>query len=407
MSTRGNHLNSTTNNREVSFPEFVIIVSLMMSLTALSIDTMLPALSQIGADLNVARPNDRQLVISVLFLGQALGQLFFGPLSDKTGRKPAIAAGYALFIAGSAASALSISFPMMLAGRALQGIGISAPRAVSMALVRDRYEGRTMARLMSFAMAVFILVPTIAPSIGQGILTAAGWRSIFIVFVVFALFTIIWFLFRMPETLDPKNRVPFSIRQILNSIREILTIRPAIGYTLVAGLVYGAFLGYLNSSQQILQEHYALGDLFPIYFAIISLSLGSASVLNARLVMRFGMTNLVRWALWIVTGLSLLFTGVTVVLDCRPALWLFMTFLMLTFFFVGILFGNINSMAMQPLGHLAGTGAAVVGSLSTLMSMLLGMLIGRSYNGTVLPLVVGIAILSFIGIFVVRWAAKE
>lgn len=400
-------MTSTTKRREVSFTEFVIIVSLMMSLTALSIDAMLPALSQIGTDLDIARPNDRQLVISLLFLGQALGQLFFGPLSDKTGRKPAIAAGYALFIAGSVFSALSISFPMMLTGRALQGIGISAPRAVSMALVRDRYEGRTMARLMSFAMAVFILVPTIAPSIGQGILSAAGWRSIFGVFVAFALFTIIWFLFRMPETLDPENRVPFSIRQILKSIREIFNIRPAIGYTLVAGLVYGAFLGYLNSSQQILQEHYALGDLFPIYFAIISLSLGSASVLNARLVLRFGMVNLVKWALRIVLGLSVLFTGVTIVLSCQPALWLFMTFLMLAFFFIGILFGNINSMAMQPLGRLAGTGAAVVGSLSTLMSMLLGMLIGRSYNGTVLPLVAGIAILTMLSIFVVEWASKE
>jgi DHA1 family bicyclomycin/chloramphenicol resistance-like MFS transporter len=177
---------------------------MMMALTALSIDAMLPALPQIGSDLGVSNPNDRQLVVSVIFLGSALGQLFFGPLSDKTGRKPAIYAGYTLFLVGALVSVFSINFPMMLLGRVLQGVGVSAPRAVTLALVRDRFEGRKMARVMSFAMTVFILVPMVAPTLGQGILLFAGWRSIFGSFLLFALITILWFALRIrnlaPET---------------------------------------------------------------------------------------------------------------------------------------------------------------------------------------------------------------
>ncbi len=398
---------ATRTKTTPSYTEFVIIISMMMSLTALSIDAMLPALPHIGSDLGVANPNDRQLVVSVIFLGQALGQLFFGPLSDKTGRKPAIYGGYALFMAGSLVSVFSINFPMMLAGRTLQGIGVSAPRAVSLALVRDQYEGRVMAKVMSFAMTVFILVPMIAPTIGQAILSIASWRSIFGSFIGFALFTVIWFALRMPETLALDKRLPFSLPRIINSTIEILKNRSALGYILTAGLINGVFLGYLNSSQQIFQEQYALGDRFPLYFATISLSLGMASFMNTRLVMRFGMIKLVRGSLGIVFGLALLFLGVAAVLSGQPPLWLLMAYLMVSFFCTGIMFGNINALAMRPLGRLAGIGAAVVGSLSTLISMLLGMLIGQSYNGTVIPLVLGMTLLSGISIFIVRWASAQ
>jgi DHA1 family bicyclomycin/chloramphenicol resistance-like MFS transporter len=398
---------STKQKASPSFIEFVAIVSMMMSLAALSIDAMLPALPQIGSDLGVANPNDRQLVISVIFLGSALGQLFFGPLSDKTGRKPAIYAGYALFITGSLVAVFSINFPMILAGRILQGLGISAPQAVTMALVRDRLEGRQMARLMSFAMTIFILVPMIAPTIGQGILSIAGWRSIFGSFLVFALITVSWFALRIPESLAPKNRAPFSLKRIVNAFLEVIKIRPTLGFALTAGLINGVFLGYLNSSQQIFADQYALGDKFPLFFAIISLSLGMASLLNARLVMHYGMLTLASWALRIVFALALVFLGTSIAFAGHPPLWMLMTYLMTSFFCTGILFGNLNTLAMQPLGRLAGIGAAVVGSLSTLISMLLGTAIGRSYNGTILPLVMGMTILTGISIFVIRWAASD
>ena len=398
---------SKMKNKWPSYPEFVILVSLMMSLTALSIDAMLPALAQIGSDLKVPSANDRQLVISAIFLGLALGQLVFGPLSDKTGRKPAIYAGYALYIGGAIISASAINFPMMLVGRFLQGAGASAPRAVILALVRDRYEGRAMAQVMSFVMTVFILVPMIAPTMGQAILLFSGWRSIFISFVLIALITLTWFALRMPETLTAENRAPFSLQRIISATREIFSIRPALGYTVSAGLISGAFIGYLNSSQQILQEQYALGERFPLFFAVTSFSVGVASFLNARLVMRFGMRFLVWWSLIVIFGLSIAALGFSLFSAGQPPLWILMAYILATFFFIGILFGNQNSLAMEPLGHLAGIGAAIVGSLSTLISMLLGTVIGQSYNGTIIPLVLGFAALSGLSIFVVRWAEAK
>ena len=395
---------STHRKVSPSLAEFVIIVSLMMSLTALSIDAMLPALPQIGSDLNVQNANDRQLIISLIFLGLAVGQLFFGPLSDKTGRKPAIYGGYALFIVGSLISLFAINFPMILFGRLLQGAGVAAPRAVTLALVRDRYEGRAMAQVMSFVMTVFILVPMIAPSLGQAILLSFGWRIIFGSFVLMAIITLLWFGLRMPETLSPENRAPFSLQRIKMATQEVLKIRTALGYTVSAGLISGAFLGYLSSSQQIFQEQYALGEYFPIYFGVISLSIGLASFLNARFVMRFGMRLLVRWSLLFILGLSIAAFGISFFTAGQPPLWILLAYLMAAFFCVGILFGNQNSLAMQPLGHLAGIGAAVVGSLSTLISMPIGTLIGRSYNGTILPLIGGLAILAGLSLIVVRWA---
>jgi len=390
-----------------SFVEFIVIISLMMALPALTIDAMLPALPQIGNDLSILNVNDRQLVISSLFLGLGIGQLFFGPLSDRTGRKPAVMVGYGLFITGALISIFSQDFPTMLAGRSLQGIGVSAPRAITMAIVRDRYEGRRMARVMSFVMTVFILVPLIAPSLGQAIADFSGWRGIFIAFILIALSSLTWFTLRLPETLAPQNRMSFSLQRIFHATLEIVRIRPAVGYTISAGLISGAFLGYLNSAQQIYQEQYALGRNFPIVFSAISLSLGLASFLNATMVMRFGMRFLVRWSLRIILGLAIVAFGIALLLDGRPPLGFLIAYLMATFFCIGILFGNQNSLAMQPLGHLAGLGAAVVGSLSTLIQIPLGTLIGQRYNGTVLPLMLGIAILSALANVVVHWVESK
>lgn len=388
---------------EPSYGEFVVLVSLMTSLAALAIDAMLPSLPQIGSDLGVRNVNDRQLVVSVLFLGMAVGQLFFGPLSDKTGRKPALYAGYSLFFAGALLSVFATNFTIMLLGRLLQGIGISSPRAVTMALVRDRYSGRAMAQVMSFVMTVFILVPVLAPAFGQAVLIFWGWRAIFLSLMLIAILTIIWFGLRMPETLAQENRSSFTLRQIISAIRTILKIRVALGYTIAVGLIHGIFLGYLNSTQQIFQEQYALGAAFPLYFAVISLSLGMASFVNARAVMRFGMRFLVGRSLYFIFGLSLLAFGGAWITSGSPSLWILMTYLMMTFFCIGILFGNMNALAMEPLGHIAGIGAAVIGSLSTLISMVLGTMIGRSYNGTILPLIASIAILTGLSILVVRW----
>jgi DHA1 family bicyclomycin/chloramphenicol resistance-like MFS transporter len=392
---------------EPSFAEFVVIISLMMSLTALSTDAVLPALAQIGSDLGVRNTNDRQMVVGILFLGLAVGQLFFGPLSDRTGRKPAVYPGYSLYIAGALLSALANEFPFMLVARLLQGLGISAPRAVTLALVRDRFVGRAMARVMSFVMTVFILVPMVAPTLGQAIMLFSGWRSIFVAFVLMALIAWAWFAVRIPETLAPESREPLSLDRIARASLEIVRNRTALGYTLSAGLVSGAFLGYLNSAQQIYQEQYSLGERFPLYFAGVASSIGLASFLNAKLVVRYGMRYLIRRSLFIVLGLSMTAVGLALPSAGQLPLWLLMAYLAIAFFCVGVLFGNQNALAMELLGHLAGIGAAVVGSLSTALSMPIGTVIGRSYNGTVLPMVLGIAICSALSVIVVLWAESD
>jgi len=392
------------SKREISFAEFVVIISTMMSLIALSIDAMLPALPAIGRDLMVENPNDRQLVISMIFLGLAFGQMFFGPLSDSTGRKPAMYVGYVIFLIGTLVSVFAVSFPMMLAGRLLQGIGVSAPRAITLAIVRDRYEGARMAQVMSFVMTVFILVPIIAPTLGQGVLLFSGWRSIFVLFILMALITIVWFGVRMPETLEVEKRSPFSLNRITSAILEILRNRIALGYTVSAGLISGAFLGYLNSAQQIFQDQYGLGELFPIIFSLGAVSIGLASFSNSRLVMRYGMRFLVNWSLRIIVLLAIIAFAIALMTAGSPPLWLFMVYLLSSFFCVGILFGNQNSLAMEPLGHLAGIGAAMVGSLSTLIQMPIGTFIGQNYNYTIIPFVVGMGIMGGLCILVINWA---
>jgi len=395
------------NKNALGFGEFVALMAMMMALAALSTDVMLPALSEIGNALAVQGENTTQLIVSFLFLGLAAGQIVYGPLSDSIGRKKSIYLGYLVFILGSLLSMIASSFSMMLAGRLLQGIGIAGPRSVTMALIRDQYEGRQMARVMSFVMMVFILVPIIAPSFGQAILIFASWQAIFGTLFTLALITMIWFAIRQPETLPVDRRIPFSLNRIWMGVREVFADRIALGYTIAAGLVFGAFMGYLNSAQQIFQGQYGLGTDFPLYFAIIALSIGSASFLNGRLVMRYGMRYLSNWAVQILVLLSISFALLGFFHAGNPSLLVLMIYLMASFFCVGILFGNMNSLAMEPLGHIAGIGAAVVGSLSTFISVPLGIYIGQRYNNTILPLVIGFAILSTLSMLVMRWAQAE
>jgi len=384
--------------------EFVALMALMTSLVAMAIDLMLPALSTIGADLGVQRPNDNQLVLTMIFLGLAVGQLFYGALSDTVGRKRAIYLGYAVFFAGSLLSIFAVSFPMMLAGRLMQGLGVAGPRGVSMALIRDRFEGRAMAQVMSFITVIFILVPVIAPSLGQAILLVADWRAIFVVLFILGVISLLWFGLRQPETLPAARRAPFSAGRIARALREVLSNPIALGYTLMAGLIAAALQGYLSSAQQIFQFQYGLGTLFPLFFAVNALAIGLASFVNGRLVMRYGMRTLLRTALLTLCALSVVFVGVALATGGQPPLWLFMAYLMPSFFCIGILFGNMNALAMEPLGHIAGVGAAVVGSLSTLVATPLGAGIGQAYNGTVTPLALGFAAFGLGALALMRWA---
>ncbi len=385
------------------FVEFVIMIALMISMVALSIDAMLPALPAIAADLEVENLNQSQYVITIFFAGMALGQIFFGPLSDAVGRRVAIVAGLCVFAAGSLLSLFAVNFSQMLLGRLLGGVGAAGPRIVSIALVRDRYRGREMARVMSFVMTVFILVPVFAPAVGQGILLFASWNYIFGLFVALALGVGCWFWLRQPETLAPQLRSSFSFSGLALDTLGILRQRAALGYALTMGFVFGAFIGYLSSSQQIFQVQYGLGELFPLYFGILASIIGCASLVNARLVMRFGMRRLSRLAMQAICLLSAAFFLLAWIDGGHPQLYWLMLYLLPLFFCFGLLFGNLNSMAMEPLGHIAGLGSAVVGSLATFLSAIFGSLVSSAYDGTVLPLVLGFALLGVGSLAIMLW----
>jgi DHA1 family bicyclomycin/chloramphenicol resistance-like MFS transporter len=260
---------------------------------------------------------------------------------------------------------------------------------------------------MSFVMAIFIIVPIIAPAMGQGVLLIASWRAIFGVFLVMAVAVSFWFTIRQPETLPLERRIPLSPARVMSGFREVLTNRTALGYTMTAGLVFGAFIGYLSTAQQIFQVQYDLGKLFPLYFALLSIALGAASLANARLVMRYGMKPLSRWALTVMGLISVGFFGVSYLVAGHPPLWALVAYLLVVFFCEGILYGNMNALAMEPLGHIAGVGAAVVGALSLLVSLAGGTLIGQAYDGTILPLVAGFGGLGIVALVVMRWTESE
>ncbi len=393
-------------SKPLPLPEFVTMLAMMISILALSIDAILPALGQLGKDLSLENPNDAQLVLSAMFLGFAVGQIWAGPMSDSFGRKPVIYLGYVIFIAGCLISMVATEINLMLVGRFLQGLGAAAPRIVSIALVRDGYEGREMARIMSIVMAIFILVPAIAPAIGQGVMLIADWRSIFTLLLVMAVVAFAWFALRQPETLSLEDRRAFSLKNIISGVWEVMQFRIVTGYTIASGIVFGAFLGYLNSAQQIFQTTYHTGELFAVYFGAAALAIGLASVFNSKVVIKLGMRYMTWRALLIMTVISSVFLVVVFLTNGIPNLWLFMTWLLLSFFCCGILFGNFNALAMEPIGHMAGLGAAVVGSLSTLISIPMGWAIGALFTGTVTPLIMGFTVFGILSLLVIWWTER-
>ena len=387
--------------------EFIALVALTFSLIAMSIDSMLPALGTIASDLHASDPNDRQIVLTAFFAGMTVGLFIYGPISDSTGRKPAMYVGGILFIVGALICALSQDFTTMIVGRTIQGFGAAGPRIVAMAMVRDLHAGRAMARIMSFVMAVFILVPILAPAVGQFILFYSDWRAIFYALAIVGLLDLLWIATRLPETLPRETRAPFSLANVMRATREALSNRVTLGYTLATGFIFGAFICYLGTSQQIFQEQYGAGQMFVVYFGILAAGIGLASIVNARLVMRFGMRRLSSIALRAACVLSVSFLVVAALLGGHPPLWAFMAYMFLLFFFNGLLFGNYNALAMEPMGHIAGVAAAVIGSISILVAVASGTPIGRAYDGTVLPLVAGFAALGLAALAITEWAERR
>lgn len=388
----------------LGFREFVCMVAALMGLNAVSIDIMLPALGEIGRELGVASENDRQIVLSAYLVGFGIGQLFIGPISDRFGRKPVLMVGLGFYVLTSLACALAPSFEVLLLARVLQGFSSAVPRVITTSVVRDCYTGSQMARVMSLTMIVFMAVPVVAPSLGQLFTLFGSWRYIFGFITFFSASVFAWSALRLPETSDPQNRRSLDFSTVIKAIMEVLRTRQSFGYMLAAGTMFGALFGFLNSAQQIYDEVFGVGKYFPLIFAAIAASISFSSFINSRLVHRLGMRFIVHGALVVFTAL----TAIMLLLEQLGLLSLLPFVLLLgsSMFLVGMLFANLNALAMEPQGHIAGTASSVIGSFSTIIAATCGFYIGSMFNGTLLPISLGFVILGASSLLIVAWTER-
>lgn len=368
------------------FREFVILMAGLMSLNALAIDAMVPALPAIGESLDVATDNQRQLVVSVYVIGFGMTQLIYGPLADRFGRKIVLLTSLVLYVGFALLCAAASSFALLLAARMAQGGAAAATRVLVISIIRDRYEGSAMARLMSLVFMVFLLMPVVAPIFGQLTLLVAPWRWIFFGLAGFGAIMSIWAAARLPETLNPEYRRPFSLAAMLEGARETLTNRVSLGYTIAVTLMMGGLMGYINSIQQIVFDVFQRPELIAVAFAGVALPMAATSYLNSRLVERIGIRRIAHLGMILFTLLA----GIHLALvEFGETFWLFVLMQGLIMASFGLASSNCGTLAIQPLGHVAGTASSVQGTITTIFGASLGIVIGQSFNGTVIPLVGG------------------
>jgi len=371
------------------FREFVALMAALMSLNALAIDAMVPALPAIGHALGVLEENQRQLVVSLYVFGFGTTQIVYGPLSDRFGRKPVLLTALVLYVGFALACAAAGSFALLLAARMLQGAAAAATRVLVVSIVRDRYEGHAMARLMSLAFLVFLLMPVLAPSFGQLTLLFAPWRAIFFGLAIFAAIVLAWSVVRLPETLHPEYRRPLSAAAIWSATRETLTNRQSLGYTLGFTFMMGSLMGYINSIQQIVFDVFQRPELIAATFAGVAGPMAVTSYANSRLVERVGTKRLAHAGLAGFTVFALVHLASAEIGESLP---LFIVLQGLTMACFGLSSANLGALAMQPLGHIAGTASSVQGTVGTICGALLGLAVGQSFDGSTIPMIGGFAL---------------
>ncbi len=376
---------------KTSFAEFVALTALMIALTALSIDIMLPSLPQIGAAFGVGHANETQQIITSYMVGLAAGQLVWGPLSDRFGRKLLLLLGLLVFVLGSLACLLAPTFGVMLAARVVQGFGGASARVISIAIVRDLFAGRQMARVMSTVMMVFITVPILAPSLGQGLAHIGNWRWTFYVLLAVGLIGMLWAGNRLSETAQTAGA---RSQGVGTAFLTVVTTRVTSGYTIASGFMFGCLVSYISSAQQIFVDVYGLGPLFPVAFGALACSLAVASFTNARLVQRLGMRRVSHLALMGFVAASVVLFLASVL--GQPPLLVFGMLMAAAFFCFGLIVPNFNAIAMQPMGQIAGTAASLIGFFTTMTGAVLGWTVGRMFDGTVRPLSAGFALLGIL-----------
>jgi len=386
--------------------EFTAMMSMLMASAALSIDLMLPAFGRIRADFGLPEDSTQVgAIITSFFLGFALAQLLYGPLADRFGRKPTLYLGLAVYVLGAIGAAFSPTLGWMVVSRFVWGVGAASPRVVSLSVVRDTYVGEEMARAMSFIMAVFILVPVLAPSVGALVLEFASWRMLFVVVALFGIAVALWTL-RLPETLDPARRTPLTFSAIGGAARIVVTNRVTIGYTLAGVFAFGAFLSYLATSELIVSQVFDRESIFPLVFGATAAVMGAAMLANAWLVGRVGVATLARASLVAFVGLSAGLAAVAVASGGVPSFGVFVVGLAVTLGAFALLFPNLNTLAMEPMGAVAGMAAAVIGTVSTTGGAILGFLLDQTFDGTVLPLILGFVGYGSIALAFAMWAGR-
>jgi len=367
--------------------EFITFIAALMAVNALGVDLMLPALADIGHDLAITAANHRQWVITVYMVGFGAGQLVYGPLADCYGRRPILIATLIGFVAASVFAASSATFGALLFARLLQGLMSASTRVLAVAIVRDGASGRQMARTMSVAQMIFFLVPILAPTLGQGLLAFGPWRFIFYALGAFAAFVLAWVLVRVPETLPEARRVAISMTNLRSSYRLTLTNRFSVGYAIAASLTFGGIIAFVSSAQQIFVDEFGAGEQFTLLFAICAGAMGIASFMNSQLVERLGTRLISQSALLGLITLSVI--HLIVIYTGSESLTSYMILQALSMTCIGLCGSNFGSMAMEPVGHIAGTASSVQGFITSIGAVLVGSAIGQSYAGTTAPLAIG------------------
>lgn len=367
--------------------EFVAFVAAIMAVNALGVDLMLPALPEIGRELAAPSANARQWVVTAYVFGFGIGQLFYGPLADRYGRKPVLISALGGFVLASILAASAASFPLLIAARLLQGLMSASSRVLAVAIVRDSYSGRRMARISSLAQMIFFLVPILAPSIGAGLLALGPWRFIFYVLAGFAGVVMVWALLRLPETLRPEARREISLATLADAYRQTLTERYSLGYALAGALTFGGIIAFVSSAQQVFTDTFRQGAHFTVLFGICAFFMGVASFVNSRLVERLGTRAISQTALIGLILLSLAHLAVDWL--GLESLWIYVGFQALSMTCIGLCGSNFGAMAMQPVGHIAGTASSIQGFIVSLGAVAVASAIGQAYDGTTLPLAIG------------------
>ncbi len=385
--------------RPLALPEFVAMTAMLMALNALAIDIMLPALPQMGADFAVRTENDRQLIIVAYMMGFGISQLFYGPLTDRFGRRSVLFISLAFYVIAAILCIYAPNFDLLIAARIFMGASAGGSRVIAVSAARDLYVGRQMAKVMSLVMIVFMSAPILAPFFGQMMLKVMNWRGIFWALAVFGLVMFAWVLARLPETLPPERRVPLNLPTMFRNYWKVIRTRESLGYTIASGLLFGGLMSYISASEQLYHEVYDTGEMFALWFAGAAVAMSISNLINSRLVERLGMRFISHGALIAFVLISAVHAVIALM---GPVPFpLFYTLVILAFFAIGFQGPNYNAIAMEPLGALAGSGAALIGFASSFVSASIGGLVARQFDGTITPIFIGHFVVSSLALLTI------